>query len=100
MVEMSLRETTVKVIIVGDPGVGKTSILRKFLGVPNSSQSSFKEMYKKQIALDGDRVINLEFWDLPDNQSQVHTVPPQYFRDAKGAVVVFDVSKDGTFKNC
>uniref|UniRef100_A0A672RZY4 small monomeric GTPase n=1 Tax=Sinocyclocheilus grahami TaxID=75366 RepID=A0A672RZY4_SINGR len=83
--------TTLKILIIGESGVGKSSMLNfiffiGYLGV------DFKV---KTIAIDGNRA-KLAIWDTA-GQERFRTLTPSYYRGAQGVILVYDVSKRDTF---
>lgn len=83
-----------KVCMLGLFGVGKTSLVRRFV------QQSFDEKYlttlgvkvdHKQITL-GHATVNLLLWDVA-GQEEENFATANYFRGAHGAVVVYDLTR-------
>ena len=81
-----------KACVIGDPAVGKTSLISKF------TQSSFKEEYIRTIGaqfttfereLDGD-LIKLLIWDIA-GQRDFDFLRPSFFNNSKAAVIVFSL---------
>jgi Ras-related protein Rab-1A len=94
-------ESIFKVIFIGDPAVGKTSLLTKF------AKNQFEEKYlptvgvnilKEPIELDKNNKVNLMFWDVA-GQPQFYMLHRPYFNGADGIVLVFDVTRSSTFSN-
>jgi small GTP-binding protein len=95
-------EAIFKVIVIGDPAVGKTSLLSKF------STNKFEERYvatvgvnivKEPISLETQNVtVNLMFWDVA-GQPQFYMLHRPYFNGADGMILVFDVTRSSTFSN-
>ena len=95
-------ESIFKVIVIGDPAVGKTSLLTKF------ATNKFEEKYlptvgvniiKEQIELkDNNATINLMFWDVA-GQPQFYMLHRPYFNGADGMILVFDITRSSTFSN-
>lgn len=94
-------EAIYKVIVIGDPAVGKTSLLTKF------AKNTFEERYiatvgvnivKEPITLDDSTTINLMFWDVA-GQPQFYMLHRPYFNGADGMILVFDVTRSSTFSN-
>jgi small GTP-binding protein len=92
-----------KIVLIGDPEVGKTSIRRKYMG------KSFRADYLKtlgadfaatKVNIDGDTVL-LTIWDLA-GQSIFHGMRSSFYHGCKCALVVVDVtnqpSLDHSFK--
>ena len=91
-----------KVIVIGDPAVGKTSLLTNF------ATNKFEEKYlptvgvsilKEPIELEDDNAtVNLMFWDIA-GQPQFYMLHRPYFNGADGILLVFDTTRSSTFSN-
>jgi len=103
---MSMKEATphYKVVLLGEGRVGKTSILLRFVdnsyveGCPSTTSASYLE---KHVIVDEHqttprREANLSIWDTA-GQERFHSLGPIYYRDAKGAVLVYDITDASTF---
>ena len=95
-------ESIFKVIVIGDPAVGKTSLLTKF------ATNQFEEKYlptvgvnivKEPITIENkNATINLMFWDVA-GQPQFYMLHRPYFNGADAAILVFDITRSSTFSN-
>ena len=96
---MEEERTSVKVVIVGEAGVGKTSIMQMY------SEGTF---YKNQSTTVGatccekDVTVNkikysVSIWDTAGQESY-RTIVPLYFRGASIAIVVFDITNRKTLE--
>jgi small GTP-binding protein len=82
-----------KVIIIGAPGIGKTSLLLRYC------QDSFEKNYKSTIGVDFEvekcmvlgQPLNLQLWDTAGAE-RFKGVTTNYFRGANAVVLVFDLS--------
>eukprot|EP00741_Cyanophora_paradoxa_P019544 tig00021127_g18866.t1 len=89
-----------KVLLVGDSGVGKSSILTRFIddkfdeNQPSTIGVDFKV---KAMTLEGKR-IKLTIWDTA-GQERFRTLTSSYYRGAQGIILVYDVSRRHTFEN-
>ncbi len=93
-----MSEIVRKVCMVGDPAVGKTSLIRRFV------LDSFSDKYlatigtkvtKKELRVGFDD-IKLMIWDV---LGQEHTrLKSVYFKGAKGALIVCDLSRKETIE--
>ena len=88
-----------KVVLLGEGRVGKTSILLRFVensyieGRPSTFQASY---LNKHVAVDDKREAQLSIWDTA-GQERFHSLGPIYYRDAKGAILVYDITDESTF---
>eukprot|EP01017_Pseudomicrothorax_dubius_P046205 TRINITY_DN8107_c0_g1_i4.p1 TRINITY_DN8107_c0_g1~~TRINITY_DN8107_c0_g1_i4.p1 ORF type:complete len:179 (+),score=33.72 TRINITY_DN8107_c0_g1_i4:74-610(+) len=88
-----------KVILVGDSGVGKSSILNRF------TKNTFNTDSKATIGVEFstksmqcfDKVIRAQIWDTA-GQERFRAVTQTYYKGAFGALLVFDVSKPKTLE--
>lgn len=93
-----------KIVIIGDSGVGKTSIVRRYLMNINSSVPKIKDFDRVEstigaayytIQLDQNK---LQIWDTA-GQERFRSICPIYFRGSSGCVCVFDVCNRNSFLN-
>jgi Ras-related protein Rab-4B len=83
-----------KVIIIGDSGSGKSSVLHSYLEgrfKQNTTQTIAVEFGCKRLTLGGKR-IKLQIWDTA-GQEKFRSVTRSYYRGAAGAIVLYDVTK-------
>ena len=90
---------TLKLILVGDGRVGKTSIINKYLyntfneNEPMTVNSCFLE--KKMII--NEKTFKFALWDTA-GQEKFNSVTPVYYRDAKGVILVYDITNARSFE--
>ncbi|XP_063074942.1 ras-related protein Rab-18-B isoform X2 [Engraulis encrasicolus] len=90
--------TTLKILIIGESGVGKSSLLLRFTDDtfdPDLAATIGVDFKVKTIAIDGNRA-KLAIWDTA-GQERFRTLTPSYYRGAQGVILVYDVSKRDTF---
>lgn len=89
-----------KLLIIGDSGVGKSSLLIRF------SDNTFSGSYITTIGVDfkirtvtinGERV-KLQIWDTA-GQERFRTITNTYYRGTHGVIVVYDVTNGESFAN-
>ena len=90
-----------KIILVGDVSVGKTSIVARYIN--NSFNDDYKctisaEQNTKIIKEDDNNSIRLNIWDTA-GQEKFRSLTRQYFLDCQGAIIVFDITKRNSFKS-
>ncbi len=89
-----------KVVIVGDPGTGKSSLINRFV------DDQYSEEYLATIGVDfkiktidlGCKRIKLQIWDTA-GQERFRSIVSSYYRRMNAALVVFDVNNGETFHN-
>eukprot|EP01114_Cavostelium_apophysatum_P019923 TRINITY_DN6548_c0_g1_i1.p1 TRINITY_DN6548_c0_g1~~TRINITY_DN6548_c0_g1_i1.p1 ORF type:complete len:206 (-),score=22.25 TRINITY_DN6548_c0_g1_i1:28-645(-) len=88
-----------KVVIVGDMGVGKTTLLSQFVNKKPRLDITivWSEIVAKRMEIDG-KNVSLRLWDTA-GQEKFGNMPPAYSRGADVCMLVFDVSKARTFDN-
>jgi Ras-related protein Rab-18 len=89
-----------KVVLIGDSGVGKSSILLRYTDdrfsdhQPTTIGVDFKTKYE---TVQGKR-LKVALWDTA-GQERFRTLTTTYYRGAQGAILVFDVTRQDTFTN-
>jgi small GTP-binding protein len=96
---MSLNQTyTYKVVLLGDTAVGKSSISSRFV---RKQFFEFQEptigaaFLAKKLEFES-YTVKFEIWDTA-GQERYNALAPMYYRGAKAALVVYDVSIPETF---
>ncbi|CAL8310971.1 unnamed protein product [Gadus morhua 'NCC'] len=90
--------TTLKLLIIGESGVGKSSLLIRFTDDtfdPEQTATIGVDFKVKTIAIDGNSA-KLAIWDTA-GQERFRTLTPSYYRGAQGVILVYDVTKRDTF---
>lgn len=89
-----------KYIIIGDPAVGKSTLLAQFMDkrfVLDHNPTIGYEFAAKNIEIDGLQ-IKLHIWDTA-GQENFQAITRSYYRGATGALLVYDISRRETFDN-
>lgn len=95
-VAMTVRE--VKVCLLGDIGVGKSSLVGRFVHNsfnPNLTTTLGASFMSKSLTADS-HTIKFQIWDTA-GQERYRSLLPMYYRNAAAAVVVYDITNEGTF---
>ncbi|XP_071399036.1 ras-related protein Rab-18-like isoform X1 [Centroberyx affinis] len=90
--------TTLKLLIIGESGVGKSSLLLRFTEDtfdPEQTATIGVDFKVKTVAIDGNSA-KLAIWDTA-GQERFRTLTPSYYRGAQGVILVYDVTKRDTF---
>jgi len=89
-----------KVILIGDSGVGKTNLLSRFTKNEfnlNTKTTVGVEFGAKKFVIDNSKV-KAQIWDTA-GQERYKSITSCYYKGAKGAIVVYDVTRKETFVN-
>ena len=89
-----------KLVLIGDSGVGKTNILSRYLTnqFSASTQPTVGVEFGSKIIKKGEKLIKLQIWDTA-GQERYKSITSAYYKGAKGAFVVYDISRKSTFDN-
>lgn len=88
-----------KMLLIGDSGVGKSSLLLSF------TSDTFEELsptigvdFKIKMVTVGGKRLKLAIWDTA-GQERFRTLTSSYYRGAQGIIMVYDVTRRDTFTN-
>jgi len=90
------KKTIMKIMLVGDEGVGKTALLTQY------AKQKFSKQYKPTISADfltkqidiGDMAVTLMIWDTSRSNNALDT---QFYRGADGCILVYDITDKKSF---
>jgi small GTP-binding protein len=89
-----------KVIISGDGGVGKTTMLHRYIKgkfIDGLHMTIGVEFFLKELEIEGEKVM-LQIWDF-GGQERFRFLLKNYARGAKGALLMFDLTRPVTLEN-
>lgn len=89
-----------KILVVGDLGCGKTAIIHRY--VNNQFSTKYRatigvDFALKVISMDPNTNVRLQLWDIAGQERFGH-MTRVYYKEAVGAVVVFDMTRQNTFE--
>lgn len=90
----------VKLLLLGDSAVGKSSLLTRFCDDKFDSHHVLTigvDFKWKVVEKDG-RVLKLQVWDTA-GQERFRTITPAYYKSAHGVGIVYDITDRETFVN-
>ena len=95
-----MEKRLLKILIIGDSGVGKTSILRRYV------DETYINRYKATIGTDfltrdykfDNKLITLQIWDTA-GQERFQSLGVAFYRGTDACVLVYDINKPETLKN-
>lgn len=89
---------TLKLLVIGDSGVGKSSLLMRFIHDTfdqDQGPTIGVDFKSKTIDVAGNKV-KLTIWDTA-GQERFRTLTASYYRGAHGVILVYDVSERSSF---
>ncbi|KAI3793521.1 hypothetical protein L1987_36140 [Smallanthus sonchifolius] len=89
-----------KTVLIGDSAVGKSNLLSRF------AKDKFYLDSKPTIGVEfayrntkvGDKIVKAQVWDTA-GQERFRAITSSYYRGALGAMLVYDITRRGTFEN-
>ena len=93
-------EMMFKVVLVGDSFVGKTNIMSKYLKNEfheDSKATVGVEFGSKQFNIEG-HTIKAQIWDTA-GQERYKAITSAYYKGAKGAFIVYDITRKQSFES-
>ncbi|GBN00159.1 Ras-related protein Rab-18 [Araneus ventricosus] len=90
--------TTLKILIIGESDVGKSSLLLRFTDDvfdPGLAATIGVDFKVKTVSVDGNKA-KLAIWDTAGSE-RFRTLTPSYYRGAQGAILVYDVTNRQSF---
>ena len=90
-----------KILILGDPAVGKSCFLARY--VENTFENVYMSTagmdYKyKDVELGDGKLIKLQIWDTA-GQERYRTLTTNLYKGAVGIVLIYDITNKKTFEN-
>lgn len=102
MSEKQAKNLVLKLALLGDPAVGKTSLINQYI------QHRFKEDYQptlgvnlvvKDLEMEESNIsVRLVLWDIA-GQSKYELSRAMFFQGCMGALFVYDTTREATFKS-
>ena len=94
------EEYKFKVVVVGDSGVGKTNLIKRFINdtYNKDSKATVGVEFLSKTYLINQEVFKIEIWDTA-GQERYKSITAAYYKGAKGAMIVYDVTNQTSFDN-
>ena len=89
-----------KIVVVGSSGVGKSAMVQRLIDgtFREEGQSTVGVEFKSFICPLEDQSVKLQIWDTA-GQERFKSVSKAYFRNAVGAILVYDITNDTSFED-
>lgn len=96
-----IKHVEAKVILLGDSGVGKSSLARRYAhdSFSESHDVTIGSAYMQQtVTLEDQTEVKLHIWDTGGSE-RFRTMVSLYYRDTQAAIICFDVAEEQTFRS-
>ena len=94
----SRKKVLLKVIILGDSGVGKTSLMNQYVNQKFSNQYKATigaDFLTKEVLID-DKLVTMQIWDTA-GQERFQSLGVAFYRGADCCVLVYDITNPKSF---
>ena len=98
---MEKKEPHFKILVLGDPSVGKSCFLIRY------TEDTFQDVYLstigmdckyKDVILEEDKSIRLQIWDTA-GQDRFRSITKNLYKGAAGIMLIYDITNRNTFDN-
>lgn len=93
------KKVLLKIIILGDSGVGKTSLMNQYCNKRFSNQYKATigaDFLTKEVMID-DKLVTLQIWDTA-GQERFQSLGVAFYRGADACILVFDITAEKSFE--
>jgi Ras-related protein Rab-7A len=97
---MQSKKQLLKIIILGDSGVGKTALMHQYVSKkfdPRYKATIGADFLSKDVEIDGS-AVTLQIWDTA-GQERFQSLGSAFYRGADACVLVFDVTQQESFSH-
>ncbi|CAG9312817.1 unnamed protein product [Blepharisma stoltei] len=93
------KKRYLKVILLGDAKVGKTSLIKHFINRENSdfSPTIVPDFVNKEVNANG-KLVNLRIWDT-SGQERYQSLSFGFYRNTDICILVYDITLNRSFEN-
>jgi small GTP-binding protein len=96
---MEINNEGIKIVFIGESGVGKTSIIKRF--IDNSFEANMEPSFggsflaKSLLFNDGEK-LRFDIWDTA-GQERYRSLTQMFYQDAKIAILVYDITRYNSY---
>ena len=90
-----------KVLIIGDPGIGKTSLIHRYIFnefMEEKESTIGLDFQEKTVQVSPDDKIILVIWDTAGSE-KFHSIAQNFFTNCDGIIICFDTTNKKSFDN-
>ena len=95
------KKYELKIVLIGDSTVGKTSLLYRFIEgkfIDSKLCTVCADFKTKLLKIDESTIAKITIWDTA-GQEKYKAITCNYYKDAHGIILVYDVTNKSSFKN-
>ncbi|XP_043696271.1 ras-related protein RHN1 [Telopea speciosissima] len=98
MATMGNNNLNAKLVLLGDMGAGKSSLVLRFVKGQflEFQESTIGAAFFSQTLAVNDATVKFEIWDTA-GQERYHSLAPMYYRGAAAAIIVYDITNTESF---
>ncbi|KAI4347134.1 hypothetical protein L6164_007977 [Bauhinia variegata] len=98
MARTGSKSLQAKLVLLGDMGAGKTSLVLRFVKGQFSEyqESTIGAAFFTQVLSLNEATVKFDIWDTA-GQERYHSLAPMYYRGAAAAIVVYDITSKDSF---
>jgi small GTP-binding protein len=92
-------KSTIKIIVIGEPAAGKTSLVKRFVTSHFSTDyraSIGANMFIKKLILDSGHEIKIQLWDIAGQERWIK-MRHLYYKGTQGALILGDLTREKSF---
>ena len=94
-----MSETDLKIIVLGNSGTGKTTLVKKWMGVEiDSIKPTIVSEYSTKVFTYNDKIYRIQLWDIGGQDKSIE-VAKVFSKDSHGCILVSDVSDNQTLED-
>ena len=96
---MEIDNEGIKIVLVGESGVGKTSIIKRFIENNfeyNTQPSLGGSFFTKSLIFNDGEKLTFNIWDTA-GQEKFRALTQIFYKDAKFAILVYDITQQNSY---
>eukprot|EP00040_Diaphanoeca_grandis_P015069 m.76735 g.76735 ORF g.76735 m.76735 type:complete len:212 (-) comp24928_c0_seq1:353-988(-) len=89
-----------KILVIGEPGIGKTSLIRRYVDNvfdKNYTATLGVDFALKVVPWDNGMHIQLQLWDIA-GQERFSSMTRVYYKQATACIIIFDITRPPTLR--
>ena len=97
---MSKQKAFMKIVVIGDSGVGKTSLLQQYIEgkVSSMTKPTIGADFLRKIMNIDDKEVTIQIWDTA-GQERFQSLGLGFYRGSDACVLVFDITSKKSFES-